>query len=177
MRDWPPLVATATVLDAILGDHQLSHSSATRPQSKFEATSSCTQKRAAKTDHGKPRNAHAKMDAMCRHDHRSERSLGPSWSLLGRPWGSRARLRWLLNCLLGLFGCLLGRSWALLGALGAPDGSQDPTKRSRTSPLERKRCQTLLARARSAAGRSGRAKTIQMSSKPKLFSFFGSRRI
>ena len=107
----------------------------------------------------------------------SERSLGPSWSLLGRPWGSRARLRWLLRCLLVRFGRLLGRSWAILGVLGAPDGSQDPPKRSRTSPLERKRCQTLLARARSAAGRSGKAKTIQMSSKPKFFSFFGFRRI
>ena len=72
-----PCTATATVLDALLGNHQLNHSSKTRPRRKLEGTSSCTQKIAAKTDHSKPRNAHAKMDAMCRHDLRSERSLGP----------------------------------------------------------------------------------------------------
>ena len=75
MHDWPPLVSTATVLDALWTKHQLDHCSVLHARGTL-AQSSCYQpKRALKTDQWKP--PCANHVAMHRHGHRFGRYLGP----------------------------------------------------------------------------------------------------
>ena len=64
MHDWPPLVATATVMDALWIHHQLDHGYVSHARGTL-AQSSCYQpKRALKTDQWKP---HSALCQPCRH--------------------------------------------------------------------------------------------------------------
>ena len=102
---------------------------------------------------------------------RHEPTLGSSLALSGRSlgvlrhsWGAPGGLKgalggsWGVSC--GSPGRLLGCSWALLGALGRPLGPRWLPGRFRTSPLERKRCKVLLARARSSENAFGHSKAF-----------------